>query len=61
MEAQVDTHGVVKSVNLLRGHPLFDEAALAAVRQWRYRPLLLNGEPTEFIVTVTINFSLQQT
>ena len=59
MEAQVDTHGTVKSVNILRGHPLFDEAAAAAVKQWRYRPLLLNGEPTEFIVTVTLNFNIQ--
>ena len=59
MEAQVDTHGAVKSVNVLRGHPLFDEAAMTAVKQWRYRPLLLNGEPTEFILTVTIAFNLQ--
>ncbi len=43
---------------VLRGHPLFDEAAVAAVRQWRYRPLLLNGEPTEFILTVTVFFNL---
>lgn len=59
MEAQVDTRGQVKTVNVLRGHPLFDEAAVAAVKQWRYRPLLLNGEPTEFILTVTITFNLQ--
>jgi protein TonB len=59
MEARVDTHGVVKSVNVLRGHPLFNEAATKAVSQWRYRPLLLNGEPTEFIVTVTLNFNIQ--
>ena len=31
---------------------------MAAVKQWRYRPLLLNGVPTEFILTVTVNFSL---
>jgi protein TonB len=59
MEAQVDTRGQVKTVNVLRGHPLFDEAAVAALKQWRYRPLLLNGEPTEFILTVTITFNLQ--
>lgn len=59
MEAQVDTHGAVNSVNILRGHPLFDEAAVSAVKQWRYRPLLLNGEPTQFIVTVTLNFNIQ--
>jgi protein TonB len=59
MEALVDTKGAVQSVNVLRGHPLFDEPATAAVKQWRYRPLLLNGEPTEFIVTVTLTFNIQ--
>jgi protein TonB len=58
LEAHVDTHGRVANVQVLRGNPLLDEAALAAVRQWRYRPLLLNGEPTEFILTVTISFHL---
>jgi periplasmic protein TonB len=58
MEARVDIHGIVRNVHVLRGHPLFDEAATAAVSQWRYRPLLLNGEATEFIVTVTLIFSI---
>jgi protein TonB len=60
LEAEVDTRGQVKSVKVLRGHPLFDEAAIDAVKQWRYQPLLLNGEPTGFILTVTVNFNLQQ-
>lgn len=58
MEALVDTTGRVKSVQVLRGAPLFDEAAIAAVKQWRYLPLLLNGVPTEFILTVTVRFNL---
>jgi protein TonB len=60
VEALVDVHGVVQRVTVVRGHPLFDEAALTAVKQWRYKPLLLNGEPTPFILTVTITFRLQQ-
>jgi protein TonB len=60
VEAEVDTRGQVRSVKVLRGHPLFDDAAVAAVKQWRYQPLLLNGEPTAFIVTVTLNFTLAQ-
>ena len=60
LEAEVDTRGHVKAVKVLRGHPLFDEAAMEAVKQWRYQPLLLNGEPTGFILTVTVNFNLQQ-
>jgi len=60
LEAEVDTRGYVKAVKVLRGHPLFDDAAMEAVKQWRYQPLLLNGEPTGFVLTVTINFNLQQ-
>ncbi len=58
LEAHVDLRGAVKDVKVLRGHPLFDDAAMAAVRQWRYVPLLLNGQPTEFILTVTVAFNL---
>jgi protein TonB len=58
LEAQVDTGGRVKTVSVLRGAPLFDEAAVEAVKQWRYQPLLLNGVPTEFILTVTVKFNL---
>jgi protein TonB len=60
LEAEVDTRGRVKTVKVLRGHPLFDDSAIEAVKQWRYQPLLLNGEPTGFILTVTVNFNLQQ-
>jgi protein TonB len=60
LEAEVDTHGEVRSVNVLRGHPLFDAAVVDAVKQWRYQPLLLNGVPTAFVVTVTFSFNLQQ-
>jgi protein TonB len=59
LEARVDTRGRVTSIRVLRGVHLLSPAAIDAVRQWRYRPLLLNGEPTEFILTVTVNFRLQ--
>ncbi len=59
VEAEVDVRGVVKTVKVLSGHPLFDEAAMSAVRQWRYQPLLLNGEPTGFILSVVITFNLR--
>ena len=41
---------------VLRSQPLLDGAALAAVRQWRYTPTLLNGVPVRVLMTVTINF-----
>jgi len=58
LEARVDAEGHVKSVTVLRGSPLFDDRAVEAVKQWRYQPLLFNGVPTEFILTVTLNFRI---
>jgi protein TonB len=58
LEAEVAENGRVRTVTVLRGHPLLDAAALEAVREWRYQPLLLNGQPTPFILTVTLTFRL---
>ena len=58
LEALVDLQGRVESVRVLRSIPLLDNAAIAAVRQWRYSPLLLNGQPERFVLTVTLSFSL---
>lgn len=59
LEARVGTDGYVKETTVLRGQPIFDQAAQTAVRQWRYQPLLLNGQPMEFILTVTVKFNLR--
>lgn len=58
LEATVAADGRVETVKVLRGQPLFDDAAVAAVKQWRYQPLLLNGIPEPFIVTVILNFNI---
>lgn len=58
IEAVVGADGRVQRATVLRGHPLFDQAALDAVKQWRYQPLLLNGIPVPFIATVTLSFNL---
>jgi protein TonB len=60
LEARVDAQGYVKSVTVLRGSPLFDEPATEAVKQWRYQPLLFNGVPTGFILTVTVSFRISE-
>ena len=57
LEALVDRQGRVENVRVLRSIPLLDNAAIAAVRQWRYSPLLLNGQP-RFVLTVTLSFRL---
>jgi protein TonB len=58
IEATVGTNGRVESATVLRGMPILDEAALAAVRGWAYTPTLLNGIPTPIILTVTVTFRL---
>ena len=58
LEAVVDRHGEVENVSVLRSIPLLDRAAIEAVRQWRYSPLLLNGQAERFVLTVTLSFSL---
>ncbi len=57
LDAKVGPDGRVASVHVLQGNPLLTDAAVAAVRQWRYQPLLLNGMPTAFVLNVTVSFS----
>lgn len=59
LEATVDEAGVVTEVNVLRSILLLDQAAVKAVKQWRYQPLILNGKPVPFILVVTLTFSLR--
>ncbi len=61
LEAVVNTDGCVQSVKVLRSrHPFLDKASEEALMQWRYSPLVLNGIPTPFVLTVTFNFSVQK-
>ena len=50
--------GSVKEIQVTKGHPLLIQAAIDAVSQWKYKPLLLNGEAVEVEITVEINFVL---
>lgn len=59
LEATVDEFGAITDLKVLRSIPLLDKAAVKAVKQWRYQPLMLNGMPVPFIVTVTVTFSLR--
>jgi periplasmic protein TonB len=59
IEAVIGPTGDVQSARVLRSQPLLDEAALAAVRQWKFTPTLLNGVPVPVVMTVTVNFRLQ--
>ena len=58
--AVIGKDGSVQDVRVESGLPLLAQAAIDAVRQWRYRPYLLNGEPVEIDSRITINFTLSR-
>jgi len=60
LQAIIGKDGEIKELSLVSGHPMLAPAAIEAVRQWRYRPFLLNGEPVEVDTTVTVTFQISQ-
>ena len=58
LRVSVDKQGDVASVELISGHPVLAPAAIEAVRQWKYKPYLLNGQPVGVDTQVTVNFTL---
>ena len=58
--AIIGKDGTIQNLQLISGHPLLIPAATEAVRQWVYRPTLLNGEPVEVITQIDVNFTLSQ-
>jgi protein TonB len=59
MTALIDKGGNVQRLQVVSGHPLLAPAAIEAVKQWRYKPFVLNGQPLEVETTVTVNFHLR--
>jgi periplasmic protein TonB len=59
LEAVINERGEVGRIKVLRSAPLLDNAAITAVQQWRYTPTLLNGVPVSVLMTITVNFTLQ--
>lgn len=60
LHAIITKDGTIRELEVLSGHPLLQQAALDAVRQWRYQPTLLNGEAVEVDTTIDVIFSLNQ-
>jgi protein TonB len=58
LEATIDARGDVVAAKILRSIPMLDDAAVSAVREWKYTPARLNGEPVSVLITVTVNFTL---
>jgi len=59
IDALIDASGNVSSMTVLSGPTMLHQAALAAVKQWRYQPAELDGKPTSMHLTVTVQFRLQ--
>jgi TonB family protein len=60
LEAKADEEGNVSDARILRSIPALDQAALDAVKQWKYEPMLIDGKPHKIVFTVTVRFSLKE-
>ncbi len=58
LRAVISKDGSIENLTLVSGHPMLAPAAIDAVKQWKYRPYLLNGEPVEVDTEVLVNFTL---
>jgi TonB family protein len=60
MQATISKDGTIENVHVIKGHRLLRGAATSAVRNWRYRPYLINGRPVEVATTVSVDFKKPQ-
>jgi len=60
LQATISKTGDITLVKVLKGDPLLAQSAMEAVKKWKYKPYLLNGEPVEITTQVTVNFKLPQ-
>jgi protein TonB len=58
LQAEISKDGSIENLHLISGHPMLAPAAIEAVKQWKYRPYILNGEPVEVDTQITVIFSL---
>jgi periplasmic protein TonB len=58
LQAMIDRKGNIASLKVAKGDPILAEAAMEAVKKWKYRPYVLNGEPVEVLTTIKIQFHM---
>jgi periplasmic protein TonB len=58
LQAEISKEGTIENLRLISGHPMLAPAAIEAVKQWKYKPYILNGEPVEVDTQITVIFSL---
>ena len=56
LTAIISKEGTIENLQVERGHPLLIQSAITAVKQWRYRPFLVSGEPVEVETKITVTF-----
>jgi len=60
LRAIISKEGEIQDLQLVSGHPMLVQGAIDSVKQWHYRPYLLNGQPVEVETTITVNFQLTE-
>jgi periplasmic protein TonB len=60
LSAVISVNGEIENLQLISGHPMLVPAAISAVKQWRYKPYLLNGQPVEVETQINVIFTLSQ-
>ena len=60
LSATIAKDGTIQDLEVISGHPMLIPAAKDAVKQWVYRPTLLNGQPVEVVTQIDVNFTLTQ-
>ena len=58
LQAEISKDGTIENLRLISGHPMLAPSAIEAVKQWRYKPYFLNGEPVAVETQITVNFTL---
>ena len=58
LRALISKTGQIENLQVVSGHPMLTSSALEAVKQWQYKPYILNGQPVEVETNITVNFSL---
>jgi protein TonB len=58
LQAVIGKDGTIQNLRAVSGHPMLTPSAIDAVKQWRYKPYFLNGEPVEVDTQITVNFTL---
>lgn len=58
LQATISKNGTIENLKVVSGHPMLVQSALDTVRQWRYKPYILNGEPVEVETNINVNFTL---